>query len=167
MTAERKATFWLGHDLRTPPVSQVGFDPLVGRLPDNRWPKHLTVIPPVWELPSESPDKIFKLLSRTLATLHAFEATPVGDASFGGEVPVTLVEGLEALHYEAMGILDLNDYREQFLSREFVGPNYNGHSSSMNGETLVLGEPIVVNSVSIFRNVDGTRFVERRIRFKE
>lgn len=98
--------------------------------------------------------------------LHSFEVTPIGDASFGGATPVNLVEGMEALHYASMGVLDLNGYPEQFVSRDFVGPNYNGHSSSMNGETLTLGEPILVDSVSIFRNVGGAKFVERRIPLK-
>ena len=161
--SKRGATFFIGHDLRILPPNPNGSDPYVGPLPGNRWPEHFTIIPPVWELENEKPERVFKVIGQCARTLSAFDVTPTGDASFGRQV--TLVDGLEALHYMMVGILDTHGYADQY-PRDFIGPDYNGHTSHVDG-TLPPLKPTHVDHVSIFRhNVLGEKFVERRIKLK-
>lgn len=166
MSTERKATFFIGHDLRRLVNDPKALDPYIGPLPGNSWPEHITIIPPIWELENEKPERLFERLARTAATLHSFDVTPIGDASFDGTTPVTLVDGAQALHYMLVGLFDTNGYTNAYVSREFIGPDYNGHTSHLDG-VLPPRQPVHVDSISIFRNVNGKKFVDRRIKLRE
>jgi len=165
MTAERKASFFIGHDLRNLAPLPSGADPYVGAVPNNQWPEHFTITPPVFELPGVRPERLFKELTRIAETLNSFTITPTGDTSFDGQTMTTLVNGLDALHYMAVGLLDTNGYAGQYISRDFIGPDYNGHTSHLEG-VLPLRKEIYVDHISIFRNVNGAKFVDRRILLK-
>lgn len=165
MASEHASYFFVGHDLRNLAPLISGADPYVGQLPNNSWPEHFTVTPPVFEIPGFRPERIFKEMTRVAETLNAFDITPIGDTSFDGETMTTLVDGLDALHYLMLGLLDNNGYRDQFVSRDFVGPDYNAHTSHLEG-VLPPRKTVHVDSVSVFRKVGGKKFVDRRIMLK-
>ena len=162
--SERKATFFFGVDLRRLPVNPSEFDPYLGPMPNNDWPEHLTISPPAWEVNGLNPERIFNDFGRAAEKLMEFDVYPIGDASFDGKTRVTLDDGLQPLHYLAVGCLDTHGYRDQY-PRGFIGPDYNGHTSHLDG-VLPPRQPIHVDSVTVYRNVNGEKFADRRFKLK-
>lgn len=165
MTAERKAKFFFGVDLRHLDVDPDFFDPYLGPLPGNEWPAHITVCPPVLEIPGVNPERLFVHLGDAVSKLTEYDVYPKGDASFDGSTRVTLIDGGQPLHLMAIGALETHGYHGQY-PREFIGPDYTGHTSHLEG-ALPPRQPIRVKSVTVYRNVDGLKFADRRFMLKK
>lgn len=159
--SEFRNKFFIGHDLRRLSLLSNGADPYVGPLPGNKYPEHLTIVPPVLEKSPGETEKIIREIARIASTMNPFDVRPTGDASFNGQVMVTLVDGLDALHYAMLGILETHGYTDLY-DHQFVGPNYDAHTSHLEG-VLPPRELIHVDHISIFRSIDGFKYVDRRI----
>lgn len=166
MVAERNASFFFAADLRDLIVNPEEFDPYLGHLPGNDWPMHLTVCPPVQEIPGINPDRVFADFGNAAKKLFQFDVVPIGDASFDdGETRVTLVDGGQSIHLMAIGALETHGYHNSY-PHDHIGPNYNGHISHQEG-VLPPRQPIRIKSVTVFRRVNGRKFADRRFILNE